>query len=121
MGRYQNLRVWQDSRQLVLEVYRCTRLFPREEVFGITAQMRRAAASIPANIAEGSERNSRREFERFLRIASGSLAELRTFVGLSHDLGFLETKLFQPLEHSCSNLDASINAFVASFERSRSA
>jgi len=75
---YRNLRVWEKSMSLCREVYRLTSCFPESERFGLTSQMRRAAVSIPSNIAEGQGRLARREFARFLAIARGSLKELET-------------------------------------------
>ncbi|WP_295585142.1 four helix bundle protein [uncultured Lamprocystis sp.] len=75
---YRDLIVWQKSMDLVTEVYRLTRGFPREELFGLTSQVRRAAVSIPSNIAEGQARQSTAEFRRFLSIAQGSRAEVET-------------------------------------------
>ncbi|ABG60322.1 four helix bundle protein [Cytophaga hutchinsonii] len=89
MKNYKNLTVWQDSHELVPLVYKETKAFPREEVYGITSQLRRAAASIPANIAEGCAKNSDREFNRFLQIAMGSLNESEYFLFLSKELNYL--------------------------------
>ncbi len=80
---YRDLLVWQKGMGIVLEVYRLTSRFPREEEYGLKAQMRRAAVSIPSNIAEGQARHQRKEFARFLRIAMGSVAELETQLELS--------------------------------------
>ena len=90
MQRYADLKVWQRSHALVLEVYRLTSTFPGDERFGLTSQLRRAASSVPSNIAEGSKRAHRKDYARFLNIAEGSAAELEYFVILARDLGFLE-------------------------------
>jgi four helix bundle protein len=84
-----NLDAWRLSRQLVGDVYRLTQTFPKEELFGLTSQMRRAAVSIPSNIAEGSARTGSREFAQFLNIARGSLSELETQLILASDLGYM--------------------------------
>lgn len=89
MKNYKNLTVWQDSHELVLSVYKETKVFPKEEVYGITSQLRRAVASIPANIAEGCAKNSDKEFNRFLQIAMGSLNESEYFLFLSKELNYL--------------------------------
>ena len=86
---FEDLIAWQEAMRLVEMVYRCTTTFPREEVFGLSAQMRRSAVSIPCNIAEGAARNSSRELLQFLGIANGSLGELRTQLQISIRLGFL--------------------------------
>ena len=89
MQDFRQLRVWQKAHALVLDVYRTTQRFPREEAHGLTAQLRRAAVSIAANIAEGCGRAGDREFARFLRMALGSASELEYHCLLAHDLAFL--------------------------------
>ncbi len=84
---YRDLRVWQDSMTLAERAYRLTREFPREEMFGLSAQIRRAAASIPANIAEGHGRENTQSFIQYLRIAQGSLKELETHSLLAQRVG----------------------------------
>jgi four helix bundle protein len=87
MGQsYRDLIVWQKAMVLVSEVYRITRVFPRDELYRLTSQLRRAAVSIPSNIAEGEARFSRKEFHHFLTQARGSLAELETQMLISEDL-----------------------------------
>lgn len=85
---YKDLLVWQKGLQLVKQIYLLTQSFPAEEKFGLTAQMRRAAVSVPSNIAEGQARQTTGEFVQFLAIAKGSLAELETQLILSAELGF---------------------------------
>src|SRR5690349_24004396 len=84
-----NLDAWRLSRQLVGAVYKLTQAFPKEEIFGLTSQMRRAAVSVPSNIAEGSARAGEREFAQFLNIAKGSLSELETQLIIASDLGYM--------------------------------
>jgi four helix bundle protein len=86
---FRNLKVWEKSHQLTLSVYRDTQRFPKEELYGLTSQMRRACASIPANIAEGCGRGGDPEFRRFLQIAMGSASELDYQLLLARDLGLL--------------------------------
>ena len=86
---YRELRVWQMAMDLVVEVYRLSARFPRDERFGLTAQVRRAAASVPANIAEGNARSTRKDYASFVSVASGSVAEAETFVLLAIRLGYL--------------------------------
>jgi four helix bundle protein len=86
---HHKLDAWKISRQLVASVYRLTKLFPKEELFGLTNQMRRAAVSIPANIAEGAARTGTREFVQFLNIARGSLSELETHLLIAVDLDYM--------------------------------
>ena len=85
---YRDLTVWQRAMQLVKEVYFLTKKLPHEELYGLTNQMRRAAVSIPSNIAEGQARNGKKEFARFLSIASGSKAELQTQLLVCIDIGY---------------------------------
>ena len=87
---YRELIVWQKAMDLVTQVYQLTRLFPREELYGLTNQIRRAAVSIPSNIAEGQARQSTAEFRNFLSIAQGSLAELDTQILIAVNLNYLE-------------------------------
>ena len=87
---FRELQVWQRSHELTIAIYRATSSFPREEVFGLTRQIRTAAASIGANIAEGCGRNGSADFARFLQIAAGSASELANHLLLAGDLGFLE-------------------------------
>lgn len=86
---HKDLRVWRESMQLASEIYRRTQALPDDERFGLTAQLRRAATSIPANLAEGAGRGSSPDFARFVAIASGSLSEVETYLLLCEDLGFL--------------------------------
>jgi len=89
MQRFTDLKVWQRSHALTLEIYRLTATFPDVERFGLTSQIRRAAASVPSNIAEGSKRATRKDYARFLNVAEGSAAELEYFMILARDLGFI--------------------------------
>jgi four helix bundle protein len=87
--KFEDLVVWQRSHALVLRVYKLTRTFPKDELFGITSQMRRAAASVPANIAEAFSKKGKADKARILNIAQASLEELRYYFILSRDLGYL--------------------------------
>ena len=101
MKSHRDLDVWQQSIGLVREIYLVTRIFPPEEQYCLTNQMRRAAVSVPSNIAEGAARDSSKEFKRFLAISRGSLAELETQVLIAADLGYLEhcSTISQKIEH----------------------
>jgi len=88
---YRELVAWQEAMRLVELVYRQTASFPKQEVFGLAAQLRRSAISIPSNIAEGAGRNSAKELFQFLGFASGSLAELETQLEIGKRLGYVET------------------------------
>ena len=89
MQDFRNLKIWQKSHKIVLSLYKLTAKFPKTELFGLTSQTRRSAASIPANIAEGCARGSDAEFGRFLYIAQGSASELAYHLILARDLTFL--------------------------------
>ena len=90
MRKHHELKAWQDAMELVKEIYRVTRDFPKEEIYGLVSQMRRAAISIPSNIGEGAARGGDREFIQFLIIARGSLSELETQLLISNDLGYMQ-------------------------------
>jgi len=94
MRDFKDLKVWRLSHELTLDVYRITKDFPRDEMFGITSQIRRSSLSIPANIAEGSGRKSDRELLRFLQIARGSASELEYHLILARDLGYMKNGEF---------------------------
>lgn len=98
MKNFKNLRVWEKSHDLTLKIYRATAEFPREELYGLTSQIRRASVSIPANIAEGCGRQSEAEFARFLRISLGSATELEYHLLLASDLNFLQNKNYANME-----------------------
>jgi four helix bundle protein len=86
------LEAWKSAMTLVGGAYQITRSFPKEELYGLTSQMRRAAVSIPSNLAEGAARTGQKEFAQFLSIAKGSLSELETQLLISADLGYLDQK-----------------------------
>jgi four helix bundle protein len=95
---FKQLAVWQKAYKLTLEAYRVTKTFPREEIYGLTSQMQRAAVSVPANIAEGYERNHKKEYLQFLHIAKGSLSEVETYLSLAKDLRYLSDTEYLTLE-----------------------
>jgi four helix bundle protein len=97
MQDFKNLKVWTKSHALVLAVYKATRNFPKDELFGLTSQMRRAAASIAANISEGCGRGGDPEFGRFLQLAMGSACELEYHFILAQDLHYLDAEAFHEL------------------------
>jgi len=94
---YKDLIVWQKAMQLVKQLYLVSRQFPREETYGITAQLRRAGVSIPANIAEGNARSSKRDYAHFLAIARGSLTETETLLLIALQLGYVEKDAATPV------------------------
>jgi len=102
--------VWQRAMGLVREIYRITRGFPSEERFGLTSQLRRAAVSIPSNIAEGHERNTTADYIRFVSIAEGSLAEARTQLRIACDLAYCEQRDIDPLLNEMIEIRRMLNA-----------
>ncbi|MDE0011505.1 MAG: four helix bundle protein [Candidatus Poribacteria bacterium] len=97
MQNFRNLEVWKKSHALTLKVYESTAQFPREEIYGLTSQLRRACASIPTNIAEGSGRESAADFARFLQIAVGSASETEYLILLAHDLKYITANQYTEL------------------------
>lgn len=111
---YRDLDLWTKAHAVVLDVYRLTNPFPRTEQFGIVSQLRRAAYSIPANIAEGFGRHSTKELIQFLGIANGSLEELRYFLLLSRDLRYLSPPEFERLEREVRAIAQMLAALIRS-------
>src|SRR5271155_4491500 len=101
---YRDLIAWQKAKRVALDVYRFTRRFPKDEVYGLSSQMRRAAVSVPSNIAEGKGRYSQKEFVQFLFHARGSLLELQTQVSIARDLDYLDIPGFEMLEAETEGL-----------------
>jgi len=95
---FKKLAVWQKAHGLVLEVYRESQRFPAEERFGLTSQLRRSVASVPANLAEGCGRGSRADYARFVHIAAGSAVETEYHLLLARDLGYLTSAAHTPLD-----------------------
>ncbi len=116
MQHFRNLKVWQRSHQLVLGIYKLTATFPLDERFGLISQLRRSAASVPTNIAEGSKRIGQRDFGRFLNIAEGSLSEAEYLIVLSRDLGYLPRKSADAIEAEISEIARMLNALRTKFE-----
>ncbi len=112
MKNYKNFQVWQKSHQLTLDVYKLVRTFPKEEMFGLTSQMKRASSSIPMNIAEGCGRNSDRDFARFLIISFGSANELEYQIILSIDLNFISFEQGQILLIQIEEIKKMLNGLI---------
>jgi four helix bundle protein len=108
---FSDLRVWQKAHELTLDVYAVTRLFPNEERYGLTSQLRRAASSIPANIAEGCGRRGPRDFSRFLQIAAGSACELEYHLLLARDLSLLDAQTYQSLHDDVNGIKRMLNSY----------
>jgi len=110
---YRDLEVWRKSHELVLLIYRATQQFPADERFGLTQQVRRAAVSVPANIAEGFGRRTKPDKRRFLHIAQGSLEETRYYCELGRDLGYLKS---HRLDEAVEEVSRMINAAERSLQ-----
>jgi four helix bundle protein len=112
---FQDLIVWQKAHQFVISVYHATEVFPNKEIYGLTSQFRRAAVSIPANIAEGFKKTGKLDKFRFMNIAQGSLEECRYYLILARDLGYSETRdLMSQAEEVSKLLDAYSKAILNS-------
>ncbi|MDO8690704.1 MAG: four helix bundle protein [Dehalococcoidia bacterium] len=114
---FKQLVAWQKGYQLSLDIYKATGTFPSTETYGLASQMRRAAVSIPANIAEGYNRQYRKEYLQFLSIASGSLAELETYLLLARDLGYLQRDRFNPLDDVRKDVGRVLSGLIKSLRR----
>jgi four helix bundle protein len=113
---YRDLIAWQKAKSLALDVYRCTRRFPKDEIYGLSSQMRRAAVSVPSNIAEGKGRYSQKEFVQFLYHARGSLLELETQLSIARDLDYIDRPLFESLESETEELGRILNGLINRFQ-----
>ncbi|MEK7832058.1 MAG: four helix bundle protein [Acidobacteriota bacterium] len=110
---FQDVDVWKKAHQWVLAIYKVTEIFPKHELYGLTSQLRRAAVSVPANIAEGFKRRGTGDKIRFYNIAQASLEECRYFLILSKDLGYAETdELADKLDEIGRMLDSYINGLI---------
>ena len=116
MNSYKELIVWQRSIDLVIQIYKVTKAFPKEEMYGLTSQMQRVAVSIPSNIAEGHERNSSKEFVQFLYISRGSLAELETQVLIAEKLGYINQEEKNCILNDCYEIGEMINGLLKSIK-----
>jgi four helix bundle protein len=116
MKSYTDLDVWKKARELVKEVYLVTRSFPKEELYGLTNQMRRAAVSVPSNIAEGHGRNTSKDSLQFFYIARGSLYELETQVFVSFDLEFIIQNDLDSLIDDITNCKKLLYGLIRYFE-----
>ena len=111
MRDFRKIQVWQKSHELTLRLYKVTSAFPKEQLYGLTSQIRRASAFIPSNIAEGCGRNTQTELARFIHIASGSACELDYHLLLAHDLGFLDREIYLELGNTISEIKRMLHGF----------
>jgi len=116
---HHKLEVWKRSLNFVTKIYEITAKFPADEKFGLVSQMRRAAVSIPSNIAEGAARNSKKEFINFLHISQGSAAELETQILISRNLNFINSSQTEPLLQELEDISRMIIGLQKSLRRSK--
>jgi len=116
INSYRDLRVWQDAMILAEACYRLIRQFPRDELFGLTSQIRRAGASVPANIAEGHGRENTGNFIQHLRVSQGSLKELETHLLLAGRVGILPTSDLEVVLSQCESLGKMLRALIRSLQ-----
>ena len=116
INSYRDLRVWQEAMALAEACYRLTRRFPRDEIYGMTSQIRRASASVPANIAEGNGRENRGEYIQFLRIAQGSLKELETHLLLSGRVELASQTAIVPELEKCEILGKMLRGLIRALQ-----
>ncbi len=112
MRDFKELTVWQKAHEMTLNIYRATNSFPKEESYGLTSQIRRAAGSVPANIAEGCGRNSDAELAHFFQVAAGSSSEVEYHLLLARDLGFIDDQKHQELSSQIIEIKKMLYAFL---------
>jgi four helix bundle protein len=120
LKNFRELKVWHKSHQLTLNIYQVTARFPQQELYGLTSQIRRASASIPANIAEGCGRGSDADLARFLQIAMGSASELEYHLLLACDLNFIESSHYQQLNSDVTEIKRMLASFIQKLKSSKS-
>lgn len=119
MRDFRELKVWQKAHHLTLAVYQATATFPRDELYGLTSQIRRSCASIPANIAEGCGRSGDADLARFLQIAVGSASELEYHLLLAHDLDLLNSSDYEQLASDVSEVRRMLTSFIQKLNADR--
>lgn len=116
MAHFKNLLVWQKSVDFVTEIYLITEKFPSSEIFGLTSQLRKAAVSIPSNIAEGNSRRSNADYLQFLKISRGSCSEIETQLLISKNLKFIEKVEYDNLNEKITEIVRMINGLINSIK-----
>ena len=119
MRDFRSLKVWEKSHLLTLQIYKMTKMFPREEMYGLTSQIRRSCASIPANIAEGCGTDSDAEMARYLRIAMASASELEYHILLAHDLELITTANYNTVNDEVTQIKRMLTPFIRRLRASR--
>ncbi len=116
VNNYKDLIVWQKSMSLAVKICQIVKLLPKEELFVLSDQMRRAVVSIPSNISEGHQRNSSKEFKHFLSIAKGSLGELETQLLLCEGLNYLPGEQIRPILDQCSEIGKMLTVLIRNLQ-----
>jgi four helix bundle protein len=109
---FRDLIVWEKSMGLVTEIYKMTKIFPKEEIYGLTSQIRRCAVSVPSNIAEGYGRKSTDDYLRFLQISIGSLYEIQTQIEIAFNLKYLPDNQFQQIYESTREIERMLSSLI---------
>lgn len=117
VNNFKKLRVWLKAHEFTLEIYKVTSAFPKSEMYGISEQMRRACASIPANIAEGYGRSGDNELRRFLHIAMGSSNEMEYFLALARDLRYINPEMYASLDRQINEIKQMLFHFAARLKK----
>ena len=110
---FKELKVWQKGIEIVKDIYEITKLFPKEEMYGLTSQMRRSAISIPSNIAEGFKRYHTKEYKQFLYIALGSIAELETQIVIAKEVGLLEDLMMDAMNEKLDHTSKMLSSLIS--------
>lgn len=113
---FQDLEIWREAHSLVLEIYRITKDFPKEEIYGLISQIRRSSVSVAACIVEGQSRNTTKDFIKFLFDARGSCAETKYHLLLSMDLGYINPEVFEKINNRYEILGKRINSLINSLK-----
>lgn len=108
---YKHLEIWKESIGLAEDIYSLTKKYPKDELFNFVSQLRRASISIPSNIAEGSSRRSKKDYSRFIEIATGSLYEVESLLELSKNLGFIEIEVYDKMTIKITSIANKLGAF----------
>lgn len=111
-NRFESLNVYKKAHLFVIKIYKITKNFPTHEAFGITNQIRRASVSVVANIIEGNARNHRKEFIQFLYLSNGSLEEVKYYLILSRDLGYIPESVYNELQDDAEEISKMINSLI---------
>jgi len=119
MKDFRQLKVWEKSHQLALAIYKTTKEFPKEELYGLTSQIRRSSMSIPTNIAEGCGRFTDADFARFLQVAMGSASEAEYQLILAHDLGFLPSDSYEQLHNEIEEVKRMLASLLKTLRANR--